>query len=134
VAVEQLARQPAGAHGVLGGVAAGGVGQDGEALRRQHVQQVRLARVLADVGADGHGDDLGASGLGGQAGFFQVLELAGAGQQPRAIGLAGDHQRIGGDMNVHGAIIAYPPEDGVTQRAGSSVGQIPLPSAKGSDP
>jgi hypothetical protein len=59
VAVEQFARQAQRAHRVVGGVAAGGVGQDGVAVRRQHVEQVGLARVLADVGAaDRHGDDL----------------------------------------------------------------------------
>ncbi|KAG1182027.1 hypothetical protein G6F35_015721 [Rhizopus arrhizus] len=41
VAVQQLTGQAAGAHGVLGGVAASGVGQDGVTVRRQHVQQPR---------------------------------------------------------------------------------------------
>ena len=70
MAVEQFAREAAGAHGVLGGVAAGRVRQDRVAIGRQHVEQVRLARVLADVGAaDRDGDDLGAGGLGGASGF-----------------------------------------------------------------
>src|SRR5690606_25961368 len=107
VAVQQLARQPAGAHGVLGGVAAGGVGQDGVALRRQHVEQVGLAGVLADVGAaDGDGDDLGAGGLGGVAGLVEILELAGAGQQTGMEGPAGDDQRIGSRDDIHWPIMA----------------------------
>ena len=106
VAVEQFARQPAGAHGVVGGVAAGGVGQQGVAVGRQHVEQVGFARVLADVAAaDGDRDDLRPGGLGRQAGLFQVGELAGAGEQARMVGLAGDHQRIGGP-GVGGAVHA----------------------------
>ena len=59
VAVEQLAREAQRAHGVVGGVAAGGVGQIGELGRRQRVEQRRRVRILADVrAADRDGDDL----------------------------------------------------------------------------
>ena len=60
VADAGLAREAAGADGVLRGVAAGRVGQDREAVERQVVEEVLLARV-GDVHApDRDGDDLGA--------------------------------------------------------------------------
>jgi hypothetical protein len=85
VAVEQLAAEAQGAYRVVGRVAAGGVGQDGELRRRQDVQQRGLARFLADIDAtDGDGDDLGAGGIDGFARLGEVLVLAGADQQARA--------------------------------------------------
>ena len=76
VAVEQFARQPAGAHRVVGGVAAGGVGQDGVLRRRQDIEQVRLVRVLADVrAADRDRDDLRAGGFGGRRVSSKSLNL-----------------------------------------------------------
>jgi hypothetical protein len=64
------------------GVAAGGVGQDGVALRRQHFEQVRLAGLLADIGAaNGDSDDLGRRWSDRAARLVQVLVLAGADQQ-----------------------------------------------------
>src|SRR5690606_38100480 len=99
----------AGAHRVLGAVAAGGIGQDGVAVRRQYVEQVGFARVLADVGAaDGDGDDLRAAGLGGASGLFQVAELAGSGEQARAVAAPGDEERVVAAFGgIHPWIIAY---------------------------
>jgi hypothetical protein len=97
VAVEQFARQAAGAHRLVGGVAARGVGQQGELVGREHVQQVRLAGRLPEVGApDRDGDDLRARGLGGPAGFVEILELARAGEQAGTITAARDDQAVVG--------------------------------------
>ena len=95
MAVEQLTGQATGAHGFDCIVATGGVRQDGVAIRRQHVEQVRLARILTDVGAThGNGDDLGTRGFDGQAGFFKVTVLAGAHQQARLISTASQGKRL----------------------------------------
>jgi hypothetical protein len=93
VAVEQFAGQAQRAYRVIGGVAAGGIGQDGELRGRQRVEQVGLAGVLADVGAaDCDGDDLGAGSVDGRAGFGEILVLAGADKQAGTVGLSGDGQ------------------------------------------
>ncbi len=93
VPVQQLAGQAAGAHGLDRVIAAGGVRQDGVAIRRDHIQQVRLAGILPDVGAPHrHRDDLRSGGLDGPAGLVEVLVLAGPHQQARAIGTAGDDE------------------------------------------
>ncbi|MNZ29719.1 hypothetical protein D3C78_469730 [compost metagenome] len=90
MAIEQLTGQAAGTHGFDRVVAACGVRQDGVAIRRQHIEQVRFARVLADVGTThGNGDDLGTRGFDGQAGFFKVTVFTGADQQARLEGTAG---------------------------------------------
>ena len=82
VRVEQLARQAQRSHGVAGGVAAGGIGQDGELRRRNGIEQIGLAGVLADIGtADGDGDDFGPGGVDGRPRFGEILVLAGADQQ-----------------------------------------------------
>jgi hypothetical protein len=96
MAVEQFARQTQCAHRVIRRVATGGVGQDGELRRRQHLEQRWLARFLADVGAaNRHGDDLGAGSIDGGARLREVLVFTGADQQARSVGAAGDDQRIG---------------------------------------
>jgi hypothetical protein len=96
VPVEQFARQTQGPHRVIGGVAAGGVRQDGELRRRQDVEQVRLAGVLADVGApNGDGDDLGAGGIDRRPRCGEILVLAGTDEQTGTIGLAGNRQAVG---------------------------------------
>ena len=83
MAIEQFARQLQGPHGIISRIAAGSIWQDGETVGRQHVEQIGLRRVLADVGtSNGDGDDFGSSGLGGQTGFLKILELARSGQQP----------------------------------------------------
>ncbi|MNM93297.1 hypothetical protein D3C81_1056660 [compost metagenome] len=95
VAIQQFAGQAAGAHGLDGVVAAGGVRQDGVAIRRDHVEQVRLAGVLADVGtAHRHGDDFRAGRLDGAAGLVEILVLAGADQQARLVGAAGQGEGL----------------------------------------
>ncbi|KAG1246429.1 hypothetical protein G6F65_020692 [Rhizopus arrhizus] len=95
VAVQQLARQAQRADRVVGAVAAGGVGQQREFRRRDVVQQVRFAGVLADVGAaDGDRDDFGAAGVQRGAGLFEVLVLAGADEQARRIGASGDGEGV----------------------------------------
>src|SRR3546814_6569625 len=99
------------------GIAAGGVGQDGVAVRRQHVEQVGLSGVLADVAAaDGDGDDLRACRLGGGPGFVEVLELAGAGEQAGAIGLAGNDQCVAVvRLGIHRRIIAQRTEENTSE-------------------
>ena len=94
-AIQQFTGQPAGAHGVLRRVAAGGVRQDRVTAGRHGIQQAGLARVLPDVHtANSHGDDFGAAGFGGQTRFVEALVLAAADQQARGIAVAGDHERI----------------------------------------
>jgi hypothetical protein len=52
---------------------------------------------MADVGtADGDGDDLGAGSVDGGAGLGKIAVLAGADQQARTVGLAGDGQLMHG--------------------------------------
>src|SRR5690606_5763984 len=89
-----------------------------------------------DVGAaDGDGDDLGAGGVGGAAGLVQVLELAGAGQQARLIGNAGDHQRVICDVGgvfAHSAIIA--PRAGRRLRSKHATRATLLPEPTNSPP
>jgi hypothetical protein len=63
------------------------------------IEQVRLAGILADVGAaDGHGDDLGARSIDGGARFGEILVLAGADQQTGTVRLAGDGQLMHGEL------------------------------------
>src|SRR5574343_88275 len=94
-------------YSVFGGVAAGGVRQQGELVRRQVLEQVRCAFVLAEVGAaQGHGHDFGAGGEGGLAGLGEIGEFAGAGEQAGTVGPAGDDQRVVRSRNRHGGIIA----------------------------
>ncbi len=95
VAVQQFACQAAGAYCVLGGITTGGVRQQGVAVRGDHVQQVGLTRILADIGAaDGDGDDFGATGQGRLAGFIHIPVLAGTHQQAGGVFNAGDDQRV----------------------------------------
>jgi len=100
VPAEQFARQAQRAHRVVGAVAAGGVGQDREAIGRQEVEQVRLIGVLADVRApDRDGDDLCAACLDGVARLVEVAVLAGTDQQAGREAAAADDERVG---VVHG--------------------------------
>src|SRR5206468_4095522 len=80
---------------VLGAVAAGRVGQDGEAVEWEEVEQVLLARV-GDVHAPhGDGHDLGPRGLDRLACLREGLVLSGAHDEPRAVLAAGQHEGIG---------------------------------------
>ncbi len=94
-AVEQFPGQAAGTHGLGRIEAAGGIRQNGVTIRRQHVQQVRLARVLAQVGAAHcNGDDLGTRRFDGQTGLFHIDVLAGAYQQARLESPAGQDEGL----------------------------------------
>ena len=96
MAIEQLARQATGAHRIFGGVATGGVRQNGVAIRRDHVEQIRFVRVLADIGATNrNGDNLGAAGFDRGARFVEIFVLAGADQQTRAIVFARQGKGVG---------------------------------------
>ena len=56
---------------------------------------VLQAPSLADIrAADRDGDDLRGGGIGRTTGFVEVPELAGAGEQARNVGFAGDDQRV----------------------------------------
>ncbi len=82
MAVQQLPRQAAGAYRRFGIETTGGVRQNGVALRWQHLEDIRLAGGLADVGAaHGNGDDLGAASLDGAACLLHVSVLTGSDQQ-----------------------------------------------------
>jgi hypothetical protein len=64
-------------------------------LGRNHFEQVRLVLVLADVRApDRDGHDLRAAGLDGRARLVHRLVLAGADEQARVVGLAGNAQYV----------------------------------------
>src|SRR5207245_6581988 len=89
-----LAGRTAAADGLVGAVAAGGVGQDGEAVGRQEVEQVLLARVGDVHAAHGDGHDLGARGLDRLARLRERLVLAGADDETRAVLTAGQHEGI----------------------------------------
>src|SRR5439155_25535545 len=89
-----LAGQAAGADRVLGGVAAGGVRQDREAVERQVVEQVLLARV-GDVHApDRDRNDLGPRRLDHAPRLGERSVLAGADDQPRAVLASGEDEGI----------------------------------------
>jgi len=95
VPVEQLAGEPARAHRRGRIVAARGVRQDRVDVRREMIEQVRLARILPDVRApDRHGDHLRAARLDRKAGLLEVLVLARAHDEARAVLGAGDDQRL----------------------------------------
>jgi len=98
---EQLARQPQRAHRVRRSVTAGGVRQDRELRRWQHVEQVRLAVILADVGtANRDSHNLGAGSVDGGTSFCEVPVLAGTDEQARAVNPAGDRQAVWGRWHV----------------------------------
>ena len=79
VAVQQFPGQFAGAYRILCGVTASRVGQDGIGAGGNHIQKVRLVRVLAQVGsAYRYGHNFGTAGFNGVAGFHQVVVLTGA--------------------------------------------------------
>ena len=60
------------------------------------IEQAWLLRILADVGAaDRDRDDLGAARFHGEPGFFEILVLARADQESRAIRASGDEERVG---------------------------------------
>lgn len=95
VATQQFPRQTAGSNRVGGGVAAGGIGQNGIPIWWDDIQKIGFVGVLADVGAaNGHGDDLGPAGLDGAAGFLHVFVFARAYQQARVVVDTGDGQGI----------------------------------------
>jgi hypothetical protein len=65
--------------------------------RWQHVEQIRFAGILADVGAaNGDGDDLGARRIDRRPRLGEILVLAGADEKTRAVGLAGYRQAVWG--------------------------------------
>ena len=93
VPVEQLAGEPARAHRTLRVVTARGVGKNREPVRRQIVEQVRLAGVLTEVRApDGDGDDLRAACLDRGPRLFEIPVLPGTDEQAGTILDAGDGQ------------------------------------------
>ena len=89
----ELAREAAGAHGLLGGVAARRVGQQRVALAVDRVEHVGLAGRQVDA-AERDGHDLGARAQDGLAALLDGGELAGAHEQPRLEGPAADDERI----------------------------------------
>ncbi len=78
-----FAAETRGADGFVGGVAAGGVGQEEVALGIDEVEQRLFAAVEIDA-ADGDGDHLGAGGFDGARGFLSGLVLARADDEARA--------------------------------------------------
>lgn len=94
VPAPQLAGQAGGADGLVGGVAAGGVGQQQVPLGIDEVQQRALAPLAQIHPAQGHGDHLGARGLQGGGHGRKVRIFARAQEQARAEGAAGDGERL----------------------------------------
>jgi hypothetical protein len=82
VAHPQLARQPAGAHCVVGGEAASGVRQQRDLRAVDPVQQRLFAFGRQVEPSHRHGDHLGATGLDGALHGREVGVLARAHEQP----------------------------------------------------
>ena len=78
-----LATQTRGANGFVGGVAAGGVGQQEILLRIDEVEQRFFAAIEVDA-AHRDGDHLGAAGRDGARRLLPRLVFARADDQPRA--------------------------------------------------
>ena len=86
VAVEEFSCHPAGPHSILGGITAGGVGQDGVLFRGDDVQQAGFIFVLAQIHpSDGDGNHLSGTGFKCSEILFEVFVLATADDQARAI-------------------------------------------------
>ena len=98
-----FAAEARGADGFIGGVAAGGIGQEEIFLGIDVVEQGFFAAVEIDA-ADGNGDHLGAAGLEGAGRFLEGLVFSRADDQAGAEGAAGDNQWV-----RHGAIVMNPP-------------------------
>ena len=93
--IQQFPREPAGAQGIFGGIAAGGVRQNCELIGRNDLQQIGFARRLADVGpANGNRHDLRAAARDRLAGFFHGFVLAGSDQQAGVIRLSCNQKRV----------------------------------------
>ena len=90
VPAARLARQAQRADRVLGGEAAGGVGQIGDLLRVDEVGQHRRLGIGDVDPAHRDGDDLRARASTRGGVLREILVLAGADDQPRAEGAAGD--------------------------------------------
>ena len=130
VAVEQLARELQRAHGVVGRIAAGGVGQIGELGRRQRVQQRRRIRILADVRpADRHGDDLRTGRDDRRAGLGEIPVLAGADEKARTVCAAGDDQRVDDGATAACAERSWPRFYSGPGQTPSASGRQPPPTA-----
>ena len=79
----RLARQAAGAHGVVGVIAARGVREDCVFLRVEIVEQVFFIRIGNIDAAHGDGDDFGAGDFDGFFRFGEVFVFSGADDEPR---------------------------------------------------
>ena len=96
VSVEQLTRELQRSHRVVGGITACAVGQIRELGWRQRVEQRRRIRILADIRPTyRNSDDFSARRDDRSARLVEIAVFAGADQQSRAIGAAGDDQRVG---------------------------------------
>ena len=94
-----FAAQARGADGFVGGVAAGGVGQQEIFLGIDVVEQRFLAAVEVDA-ADGDGDHLGAAGLEGARSFLEGFVFSRANDQAGAERTAGDMKGVSHDSIV----------------------------------
>ena len=92
-----LAAKARGANGFVGGVAAGGVGQQKIFLGIDVVEQRFLAAVEVDA-ADGDGDHLGAAGFEGARSFLEGFVFSRADDQAGAERAAGNEEGIGHDF------------------------------------
>ena len=102
VAVEQFARQAQCAHGIVGGVTTRCIRQNGVAVRRNHIQQVRCARILADIRtSNGDGNNFRAGSGNRLAGFIKILVLARAYKQTRTVGFAADRNGVQRILGMH---------------------------------
>ena len=93
VGVERFARELGGEHGVLGGLAAGGVGKKADAPGEQ-IEQALVVAGEADA-ADRGGDHLGAARADRVEHDLAIGITGGAEKKPRAELLAGNDERIG---------------------------------------
>ena len=90
----QLAREAQRAHGLVGGVAAGGVRQDGPALAEHQAHQRARAAILEIDSAQGHRDHLGPGGDQRLLGFLDALVLAGTDDEPGLEQVRADFQAV----------------------------------------
>ena len=95
VGESDFAGEAGGADGFVGGVAAGGVGHEEVAGRIDEVEE-RLGGAVEIDAADGDGDHLGGGGFESGGGFGAVFVLAGADDETRTEGAAGDDERVVG--------------------------------------
>ena len=106
VVESRLPGQPGVADRFVGGVAAGGVGEEEVLVGAQVVEHALLLGAVEVHPPHGHRDDLGARGLDGAHHVAVGAVLAGAHHEPRAEAAAADGERgVGEGVGGEGAVM-----------------------------